>query len=129
MADDIVIKALVKETKQELDATKAPIIPCTIPPPGWVCTRPVGHDGPCAATLGINGEITGDLFWDSNGDEYVSDTAVGLLAQMHAPDMHGNERNLKDGQRVTIMRAQTLPSIDVIVHIDEGGEITCTPAP
>lgn len=22
---------------------------CTIPPPGWVCTRERGHDGPCAA--------------------------------------------------------------------------------
>jgi hypothetical protein len=22
---------------------------CTIPPPGWKCTRPSGHDGPCAA--------------------------------------------------------------------------------
>lgn len=22
---------------------------CTLPPPGWKCTRPAGHDGPCAA--------------------------------------------------------------------------------
>lgn len=22
---------------------------CTIPPPGWYCTRKAGHDGPCAA--------------------------------------------------------------------------------
>lgn len=32
-----------------------PIVPvqpmpaCTLPPPGWYCTRPAGHDGPCAA--------------------------------------------------------------------------------
>lgn len=23
--------------------------PCTLPPPGWRCTRDHGHDGPCAA--------------------------------------------------------------------------------
>lgn len=23
---------------------------CLAPPPGWTCTRPVGHDGPCAAS-------------------------------------------------------------------------------
>lgn len=23
--------------------------PCTVPPEGWFCTRPAGHDGPCAA--------------------------------------------------------------------------------
>jgi hypothetical protein len=22
---------------------------CFVPPPGWACTRPAGHDGPCAA--------------------------------------------------------------------------------
>lgn len=22
---------------------------CTVPPPGWACTRKPGHDGPCAA--------------------------------------------------------------------------------
>lgn len=25
--------------------------PCTRPPAGWRCSRPEGHDGPCAATL------------------------------------------------------------------------------
>lgn len=23
--------------------------PCEVPPPGWLCTRAKGHDGPCAA--------------------------------------------------------------------------------
>jgi hypothetical protein len=23
--------------------------PCDVPPPGWACTRPAGHPGPCAA--------------------------------------------------------------------------------
>ena len=23
---------------------------CKRPPPGWSCSRPIGHDGPCAAT-------------------------------------------------------------------------------
>lgn len=23
---------------------------CTLPPPGWRCSREIGHDGPCAAT-------------------------------------------------------------------------------
>jgi hypothetical protein len=22
---------------------------CTVPPPGWTCSREPGHDGPCAA--------------------------------------------------------------------------------
>ena len=31
---------------------------CTLPPDGWECSRPKGHDGPCAATpiLGEHGE-------------------------------------------------------------------------
>ena len=23
---------------------------CTVPPPGWTCSRPPGNDGPCAAS-------------------------------------------------------------------------------
>lgn len=26
--------------------------PCTRSPGGWTCSRPEGHDGPCAATIG-----------------------------------------------------------------------------
>jgi hypothetical protein len=40
-------------TWQPTDPThdRAPIVRgvCTIPPPGWRCTRGRGHDGPCAA--------------------------------------------------------------------------------
>lgn len=31
--------------------TVQPIEACTLPPPGWYCTRPKGHSGPCAAHL------------------------------------------------------------------------------
>jgi len=31
----------------EAGATKAES--CDVPPEGWYCTRPKGHDGPCAA--------------------------------------------------------------------------------
>lgn len=24
-------------------------MPCSLPPNGWFCTRPAGHEGPCAA--------------------------------------------------------------------------------
>lgn len=27
-----------------------PAGPCRVPPAGWICSRPAGHDGPCAAT-------------------------------------------------------------------------------
>jgi len=29
--------------------------PCTVPPPGWRCTRAAGHDGPCAALPAAEG--------------------------------------------------------------------------
>jgi len=29
-------------------AAQTPAV-CTVPPPGWRCTRVAGHDGPCAA--------------------------------------------------------------------------------
>lgn len=29
---------------------------CTVPPPGWRCTRAKGHDGPCAAVEEVTGE-------------------------------------------------------------------------
>lgn len=25
---------------------------CSLPPAGWACSRPLGHEGPCAATKG-----------------------------------------------------------------------------
>jgi hypothetical protein len=32
-------------------AIKPPPLPaCTLPPAGWTCSRPAGHDGPCAAS-------------------------------------------------------------------------------
>lgn len=31
---------------------------CTVPPPGWRCTREPGHDGPCAA-LPVEETLTG----------------------------------------------------------------------
>ena len=30
-------------------AAEQPPRSCTVPPPGWYCTRVAGHDGPCAA--------------------------------------------------------------------------------
>ena len=29
---------------------------CKVPPPGWRCSRPAGHDGPCAAYSVRTGE-------------------------------------------------------------------------
>lgn len=38
------------EWLQRYDAEQAaPANYCTVPPSGWICTRPPGHDGPCAA--------------------------------------------------------------------------------
>lgn len=30
---------------------------CTVPPPGWRCTREAGHDGPCAALPATDDEL------------------------------------------------------------------------
>lgn len=34
---------------------------CKLPPKGWRCTRPAGHEGPCAA-------IKKDGFWKKLGN-------------------------------------------------------------
>lgn len=40
---------------EEFEGKEFPEVPvsmlpcCTVPPPGWYCTRGAGHDGPCAA--------------------------------------------------------------------------------
>jgi len=36
--------------------TTSPSPECTIPPPGWKCTRSAGHEGPCAAVPDITKE-------------------------------------------------------------------------
>lgn len=40
-------KALAKRVVELQTASEAEV--CTVPPEGWVCTRPKGHTGPCAA--------------------------------------------------------------------------------
>lgn len=42
---DNLIVAIVKAFEQPQPEP----LPCLIPPPGWICTRARGHDGPCAA--------------------------------------------------------------------------------
>lgn len=42
-AADAVYRLLLKHSKMEIGV-------CTLPPPGWVCSRPEGHEGPCAAS-------------------------------------------------------------------------------
>jgi len=41
---DITIKRLETELLKEESER------CNVPPPGWKCSREVGHDGPCAAS-------------------------------------------------------------------------------
>jgi len=43
----------------DCDAPIAPTGECTVPPPGWVCSREPGHSGPCAARP-IVGETPND---------------------------------------------------------------------
>lgn len=40
---------------------------CAIAPPGWLCTRKPGHDGPCAAVK-LDGPIGGPkMIWNADG--------------------------------------------------------------
>ena len=41
---------------------------CKVPPPGWKCTRPAGHEGPCAAWP-VSHELIGSEYRpDPNGN-------------------------------------------------------------
>lgn len=42
-------KTLPPAPHEALFLPRPPMNTCTSPPPGWKCTRPAGHDGPCAA--------------------------------------------------------------------------------
>ena len=42
--------AATEMERQSLEQRLAEIGPCDVPPEGWVCSRPKGHSGPCAAT-------------------------------------------------------------------------------
>lgn len=37
---------------------------CKVPPPGWVCSRPDGHPGPCAAVDDISSPPDPYAWWD-----------------------------------------------------------------
>jgi len=39
------------ETLLDMVASDAKAQECTLPPPGWRCTRAAGHEGPCAAVV------------------------------------------------------------------------------
>ena len=54
---------------------------CNNPPPGWVCSRPEGHDGPCATTS-ILGIYTSDLALSRpSGEVSVTFTGFDTIAQ------------------------------------------------
>ena len=63
---------------------------CNIPPPGWVCSREPGHEGPCAARRETPYDEYADkavydpgMLWDSNvsyvGKEMVYSEAVRVI--------------------------------------------------
>jgi hypothetical protein len=38
-----------EERRAAYDPPALPLEECKVPPKGWRCTRPAGHEGPCAA--------------------------------------------------------------------------------
>jgi hypothetical protein len=40
-----------RDAEIQAEAARRAGPPCTRPPPGWVCSRMRGHEGPCAARL------------------------------------------------------------------------------
>ena len=36
---------------------------CDVPPEGWVCTRPAGHAGPCAAKPIPQPQVEDEAYW------------------------------------------------------------------
>jgi hypothetical protein len=40
----------VQHQQGQIKSAAHPAQRCNVPPPGWVCSRPAGHSGPCAAT-------------------------------------------------------------------------------
>lgn len=55
-----------------------PIAQCTVPPPGWSCSRGSGHTGPCAATAVV--PPVHDFVTIGNGAE-----CIRCGTPMHAP--------------------------------------------
>jgi hypothetical protein len=56
---------------------------CTRPPSGWECSRPAGHDGPCAARQlrRFRAALPSELDWPAGGaaDRGPRHFLVGLL--------------------------------------------------
>lgn len=78
---------------------------CDKPPPGWCCTRPAGHDGPCAAA-----PIDGDV-------EAVRGELVRIARVLES---------LVDGRCENLRREKLLAAAALLVaeveHIDRKGE-------
>ena len=56
---------------------------CTVPPPGWRCTRAAGHSGPCAAMSIADGDqIAQGLYVCGDGVAFVdgSDAESAAMA-------------------------------------------------
>jgi hypothetical protein len=47
LAENVV--TILGEIARSMEKVQAAHAVCTLPPPGWYCTRARGHDGPCAA--------------------------------------------------------------------------------
>jgi hypothetical protein len=61
------------------------MIACTLPPPGWSCSREPGHDGPCAARpiedetgWMIERQIAGRAHWWTGAIGWSYDNQEGI---------------------------------------------------
>ena len=69
---------------------------CTIPPPGWYCTRGAGHEGPCAA-------------WpDGVTIGYISDDLQKLVDALKAGGCEAASVNLSDGIPLKVESLETI---------------------
>lgn len=65
------------------DALRAPCVsPCTVPPAGWRCSRPGGHEGPCAASP-ISMDTTAE-WWARRWLEKASDAEKAAMRRLLA---------------------------------------------
>jgi hypothetical protein len=51
---------------------------CPLPPPGWWCSRPAGHEGPCAARE-ISDDLEIEISWGNAALGFLFMLVIGSL--------------------------------------------------
>ena len=61
-------------------------LPCKRPPRGWVCSRPAGHAGPCAADMAIPRQQLAEALNARYGSALTADSIRDFMPRLSEPN-------------------------------------------